>query len=129
MGSLAINHNYGIIDGKGSHAGGIVGLGSNCTMINYCGNHGTIKSSSGESVGGIVGEIGDPSNWTLKNTANCILGTIEITMGIIGPAFAMYELKGGKVPKALLCMENGVNIVCGFIDTAMLTWDIYNMAT
>ncbi|MBR1963730.1 MAG: hypothetical protein IKA19_03395 [Muribaculaceae bacterium] len=129
MGSLAINHNYGIIDGKGSHAGGIVGLGSNCTMINYCGNHGTIKSSSGESVGGIVGEIGDPSNWTLKNTANCILGTIEITMGIIGPAFAMYELKGGKVPKAILCMENGVNIVCGFIDTAMLTWDIYNMAT
>ncbi len=124
FGSFAIDHNYGTVTGSGSHAGGILGLGSNNTMINYCGNHGAVTAGGDGPAGGIIAEIGDPSDWTAMNTVNCILGSAEMIMGIIGPCIAYYEYKVGEVSKAILRVEKGVEASCMLIDTAFLIWDL-----
>lgn len=89
FGSLALDHNYGEVDGTGSHLGGITALAGNNTIIHYCGNYGNLKSSGKGPVGGIVGEIGDPREWTAMNTTECIIGGMECAMGIIGPVMAI----------------------------------------
>lgn len=89
FGSIALDHNYGQVNGTGSHLGGIVALAGNNTMINYCGNFGDLSSTSGKAVGGIVGEIGDPRQWTGMNYAECVIGSMEMFMGVLGPFMAM----------------------------------------
>lgn len=89
FGSIALDHNYGQVSGTGSHLGGIVALAGNNTMINYCGNFGSLSSTSGKAVGGIVGEIGDPRVWTGMNYAECVIGSMEMAMGVLGPFMAM----------------------------------------
>lgn len=89
MGSLAINHNYGQVSGTGSYLGGIVALAGNNTIINYCGNYGGLSGHG--PTGGIVGEIGDPRKWTAMNVAECVIGSMEIVMGFVGPVMAVSE--------------------------------------
>lgn len=119
FGSLAINHNYGDVYAEGTHAGGILALGSNNTMINYCGNHASVSSGGDGPVGGIVGEIGDPSEWTGMNTAECILGAVEMVMGVVGPCIAVYEKMGGEPGKAILAIERVDDISLLLIDAAL----------
>lgn len=99
MGSLAINHNYGKVVGTGSYTGGIVALAGNNTIINYCGNYGYL--SGGGITGGIVGEIGDPRKWTAMNIAECVIGSMEIVMGFVGPVMAVSEHAIHEVSKVL----------------------------
>ncbi len=91
FGSIALNHNYGKLTGSGSHLGGIVALAGNNTIIHYCGNFGEISSTGKGPVGGIVGEIGDPRKWTAMNIAECVIGSMEVVMGFVGPLLAITE--------------------------------------
>ncbi len=91
FGSLALNDNYGKISGTGHHTGGIVGLAGNNAIIHYCGNHGDIHNTAGKHVGGLVGEVGDPREWTAWNIAECAVGAAEIVFSLAGPCIAVAE--------------------------------------
>lgn len=86
MGNYAICQNYGGITGK-ERVAGVLGLGSNNTMIHYCGNFGAVSGNS--PVGGIVGEIGDEREWTGMNIAECVVGAIDIVLGVASPTFML----------------------------------------
>ncbi len=89
--SIALNDNYGEISATGNHTAGIVGLSGNNTVIHYCGNHGNIINNTGNYIGGIVGEVGDPRKWTAMNIAECVVGAAEIAMAIVGPCISIAE--------------------------------------
>lgn len=89
FGSLSLNQNYGELNASGSHSGGVCALAGNNTIIHYCNNYGDIKSTGSGPVGGLVGEIGDPRKWTAMNTAECIIGSMEVVMGFVGPFMAV----------------------------------------
>lgn len=91
FGSLALNDNYGGITATGHHTGGIVGLAGNNAIMHYCGNHGDIHNTAGKYVGGLVGEVGDPREWTAWNIAECVVGAAEIVFSLAGPCIAVAE--------------------------------------
>lgn len=127
MGSLALNQNYGVVKGSGSCAGGILALGGTSTVINYCGNHNSVSAGAEGPVGGIVGEIGDPREWTLMNYAECIIGAAEVVMGILGPCFAIFEYAGTELPHVILRIEKGIDVTLLLCDTSLLSYGIYEM--
>ncbi len=90
-GSIANCQNSGRVTISGNTAGGILGLGGNNTMIHYCSNFGAVNAPAYATVGGVVGEIGDPREWTATNIAECVVGSLEVAMGIIGPIIAGVE--------------------------------------
>ncbi len=90
-GSIALDHNYGQVNGSGTHLGGIVSLAGNNTIIHYCGNFGQLTSTGNGPTGGIVAEIGDPRKWTAMNIAECVIGSMEVAMGFVGPLLAITE--------------------------------------
>lgn len=88
-GSLALDHNYGEVTSAGRYTGGVLGLGGNNTMINYCGNFATVKSTGDGPLGGIVGEIGDPREWTAAQIADCVIGSAEMILAVAGPVIGV----------------------------------------
>lgn len=89
FGSLSLDQNYGPVNASGTHTGGITALAGNNTIIHYCNNYADIISTGSGPVGGLVGEIGDPRKWTAMNTAECIIGSMEVIMGFVGPFMAV----------------------------------------
>lgn len=93
--SLYANQNFGSISttcyetDEGEGVGGIVGLSGNYTMINYCANMGSIQNSGTAPTGGLIGEIGDPREWSPMNIAVCVIGGVEIVLGALGPAISV----------------------------------------
>lgn len=106
FGSIALNDNYGEVSSTGHHAGGVAGLVGNNTIIHYCGNHGHIHNTTGNQVGGLVGQVGDPREWTGWNIAECIVGTAEIAMSIIGPVLAWVEPFMHGIHTVAMILEN-----------------------
>lgn len=90
MGMLATSHNYGKVSASDHHAGGIVGLAGNNTVLHYCGNFAQVLASN--HVGGIVGEIGDPRKWSGANIADCVVGGLEIAFAVLGPALSVTSM-------------------------------------
>jgi hypothetical protein len=88
--SIALCHNYGKVNSSGTHTAGIIGIAGTTSVIHQCGNFAQI-SSAGGATGGIAGEIGNPSEWGPINTAEVIIGTLEIVMSVAGPAMAYIE--------------------------------------
>lgn len=77
--TLGANQNYGSITGQGDNVGGIVARVGDNTFIHYCQNTAGITSyGKNPKIGGIVGEIGEPSKWTAGMTAGIIIGMAEI---------------------------------------------------
>ena len=89
--SIALCHNYGQVNSTGTHTAGIIGISGSTSVIHQCGNFGPINSSKSGATGGIAGEIGNPSKWGPINTAEIIIGTIEIAMAALGPVIAYAE--------------------------------------
>ncbi|MDE6653198.1 MAG: hypothetical protein K2K37_02270 [Muribaculaceae bacterium] len=112
-GSVANCQNTGTVSVSGSTAGGILGMGGNNTMMHYCSNFGAVSGPSHATLGGIVGEIGDPREWTTTNIVECVVGSLEIAMGFIGPVVAYveeaYELAHG-VEIAIKLIEKGADL-------------------
>jgi len=90
-GSIALDHNYGKVNGSGSHTAGILGLAGNNTIIHYCGNFGAVAGTGSGPAAGIVAEIGDPREWSAMNITECVIGSLELVMVIAGPAIAIAE--------------------------------------
>lgn len=90
-GSLANCQNLASVRANSGPSGGILGLGGNNTMIHYCSNFGVVQGADHNAIGGIVGEIGDPREWTALNIVECVVGSMEIAMSFIGPAIAVVE--------------------------------------
>lgn len=88
-GALFACQNYGDMDVKADYAGGLAGLAGNYTMVDYCSNFGFIHNSGSGPTGGLIGEIGDPRNWSASDIQSIIIGSIEIVMGIAGPMVAI----------------------------------------
>jgi len=135
LGSFAINQNYGNIIGTGSYTAGILALGGNNTMMNYCSNHGNIgwgasrliaRSDASGPMAGIVAEIGDPSEWTNMDTFNCVLGTVEIVSGVFSPLFAAINTSNGGV-NILLAIKDLTDIACYSIDMLSFGFAIDNI--
>ena len=124
MGSLALDHNYGRINGSDSHLAGVVALAGNNTMVHYCGNYGKLTSTGNGPVGGIVGEIGDPRKWTAMNICDCVLGSADIIMGFLGPVIAVtshvIEATAETVANMLELVEVAVDGVLHVSDAVIL---------
>lgn len=106
FGSIALDDNYGEVSTTGHHCGGISGLVGNNTLIHYCGNHGNIHNTTGNQVGGLVGQVGDPREWTGWNIAECVVGVAEIAMSIVGPLIAVVEPFMHGLHTAAMILEN-----------------------
>ncbi len=88
-GSIYASQNFGAIDVTADYAGGIVGLAGNYTVIDYCQNTGALTNAGTGPTGGIVGEIGDPREWSALDIANCVIGGAEMVLGLAGPMMAV----------------------------------------
>lgn len=78
-GSFVLNQNYGPVTAESDYAAGIVSLVGDNTFVHYCENGAEIISKGDyPKIGGIVGEIGDPSEWTASQTVGIIVGMLEI---------------------------------------------------
>jgi len=136
LGSFAINQNYGNIIGSGGYTAGILALGGNNTMMNYCSNHGNIgygasrfitRSGASGPMAGIVAEIGDPSEWTNMDTFNCVLGATEMALGFLGGAvFSGMEATGGA-RIVVLAIKDLADAACWSIDMLSFGFAIDNI--
>lgn len=133
FGSVALDHNYGQLTASGSHLGGIVALAGNNTVMHYCGNYGKLDSRGGGPVGGLVGEVGDPRKWTGMNYAECVVGALEIGMGLFGPVIAISEhLVEGSVHALAIFLKVSEIVLDGSLlvtDTALLGVGVGEMIT
>lgn len=104
MGVYAVCQNYGKISSTGSMTAGIVGLTGNNTILHYCANNGTVAGGA-TPVGGIVGEIGDPREWSALNITEVVFGSMEIAVSFLGPVFAIVEHLDHGLQTALKVVE------------------------
>ena len=88
-GAIFATQNFGDMNVNANYAGGIIGLAGNYTMINYCCNTGFIQNGGKGPTGGLVGEIGDPREWSAMNIVSCVLGSVECVLGLLGPVIAV----------------------------------------
>ena len=88
-GNLIASQNLSEITATAKYVGGIVARAGSQTVINYCSNYYRIFNYGKGYTGGIVGEVGDPREWTTMNTINCIIGGIECVLGVVGPTLTM----------------------------------------
>lgn len=113
FGSIAINDNYGDISATGKNTAGIVALAGNNMIIHYCSQNSKVDNPGGTHVGGIVGEIGDPKKWTGWNIAECVIGSAEIAMSVIGPALAI----------AMPFLEESVHTLSALLEFSEVSFD------
>lgn len=129
-GSLINDQNLGNVTASAGIAGGVLALGGNNTMVHYCSNFGPVTSEGSFSTGGIVGEIGDPRKWTATNIVECIVGSMEIVMGFVGPVLAVVEetveLAHG-VEVAIKLIEKSVEVVLQGADYTLYTYGLAEM--
>lgn len=102
-GAIFACQNYGDVNVSAEYAGGVVGLAGNYTMVNYCSNMAKIYNSGKGPTGGIIGEIGDPREWSAMDILSCVLGSMECVLGVAGPCIAVAgkALQGAEGGAAL----------------------------
>ncbi|MDE6856995.1 MAG: hypothetical protein K2J34_11075, partial [Muribaculaceae bacterium] len=113
FGSIAINDNFGDISATGSHTAGIVALAGNNTIIHFCTQNSKVDNPGGQHVGGIVGEIGDPKEWSGWNIAECVVGAAEIAMTVVGPAISI----------AMPFIEESVHTLSALLEFSEISFD------
>ncbi len=111
--SIAINDNFGEITGTGHHTAGILALGGNNMIIHYCSQNSKVENTNGQNVGGIVGEVGDPKEWTGWSIAECVIGSAEIAMSVIGPALSI----------AMPFLEESVHTISALLEFSEISFD------
>lgn len=90
-GSLAFDHNMSAVQGNGHHVAGVLGLAGNNTLVHYCGNFGAITNQGNGPTAGLIGEIGDPREWTGAQIADCVIGAAEALLALAGPTIAVLK--------------------------------------
>ena len=120
--SAAMCQNYGTLTSKGTHLGGIVGLGGATSVIHQCANFGDVKTASSGAVGGIVGELGTPEDWGPANKAMVAMGVIETVFAFAGPIVGFCTSDAVKgVKYSLVVVDKLLSIGC-------FSYDIYSLA-
>lgn len=89
--SIALCQNYAQVKSTGANTGGIIGMSGTTSVIHQCANFANVSSSASGATGGIVGLLGKPSEWGLLNTAEVLLGTVDILLAALGPIGAYIE--------------------------------------
>ena len=129
MGVVASSQNSGEVSASGHHSAGIVGLSGNNTIVHFCANSGKISGNG--KVAGIIGEIGDPRQWSAANIADCVVGSLECVMAFLGPTMAVsgIALHGTSKVAAI-----GIHIteflteaVLTVADTALVSYGVYEI--
>lgn len=97
-GSLTLSQNYGSITSQEGYAGGVVGMMGDNVLIHYCANHAALVNHGKSPVGGIVGEVGDPREWSPLDITYCVYGVADMVMGPLsaGIDFAQF-VRAGQV--------------------------------
>ncbi len=127
-GSISNNQNLGAVQASSGHVGGILALGGNNTMIHYCSNFGPVIGNQRTPAGGIVGEIGDPRKWTALNVVECVIGSMEIVMGVAGPVLAIAEEAMAEAVEIVIgIVEKGLEISLLSSDYVLFTYGLYEM--
>ena len=86
-GSLTLSQNYGPITSQEGYAGGVVGLMGDNVLIHYCANHAAVENQGKSPVGGIVGEVGEPREWSPLDITYCVYGVADMIMGPLSAGF------------------------------------------
>ena len=139
-GAIFACQNYGDLNVSAHYAGGVVGLAGNYTMINYCSNMARIHNSGKGPTGGIIGEIGDPREWSALDIVSCVLGSVECVLGIAGPMIAVSgavfkEAEAGaahimkEITHVLHLGETGLDFALIATETSIWLYGFYEMAT
>lgn len=137
-GAVFACQNYGDMKVSADYAGGVIGLAGNYTMVNYCSNLANIHNSGKGPTGGVIGEIGDPREWSAMDIVGCVLGSVECVLGVAGPLIAVTgdALKGsvsttakvfGKLTHVLHMAETGLEYALLATDASLFLYGIYEM--
>lgn len=133
-GAIFACQNYGDMKVSADYAGGVIGLAGNYTMVNYCSNLANIHNSGKGPTGGVIGEIGDPREWSAMDIVGCVLGGVECVMGVAGPLIAVSGdalVKSAKVfegvTHVLHIAETGLEYALMATDVSLLCYGIYEM--
>ena len=91
-GQLSTALNKGFIQGNGDYVGGALGRAGNDIMVNYCGNFGIVSNRLKGKTGGLIGEVGDPREWSGWDIFECVMGSLEIVMAVAGPVISITSV-------------------------------------
>lgn len=105
--SITLSQNYGKITAQDGYLGGIAGLAGDNVIMHYNSNHGFLNCNGKNPVGGIVGEIGDPREWSNLDITYCVYGALDMVMGPWGAAIDI----GGF--KKVGYVNTGINLFLG----------------
>ena len=137
-GAIFACQNYGDMKVSANYAGGVIGLAGNYTMVNYCSNLAKVHNSGKGPTGGVIGEIGDPREWSAMDIVSCVLGSVECVLGVAGPMIAVsgkaLEKSAsatakvfGKITHVLHIAETGLEYALIATDTSLFFYGIYEM--
>lgn len=125
QGSYALNLNFGEISGTEDNVGGIIGKAGNQSIIHYCGNYGTIKLPGEGDAGGIVGEIGDPREWSGWDYAELVIGIAEVATAGLGTAFCVAAQAGAETLKEVVhVIHTGMELLTLFANVVTHSYSI-----
>ena len=126
-GSYASNVNLGEVTGNSGAVGGIIGKSGNQSMVHHCGNFGKMKIEGAGNLGGIVGEVGDPREWSGMDIANVVISSVEMALSVAGFAIPAVATLAKASDKAM----EGINIAMAVKDVIVMTYDtkVYNLGT
>lgn len=93
-GSITLSQNYGPIVSQEGYTGGIVGLMGDNVLIHYCANHASLESHGESPVGGIIGKVGDPREWSKLDITYCVYGIADMIMGPLSAGIDFAQLGG-----------------------------------
>lgn len=126
-GAIFACQNYGELNVSANYAGGVVGLAGNYTMVNYCSNMAKIYNSGKGPTGGVIGEIGDPREWSAMDIVSCVLGSVECVLGVAGPMIAItgeaYESAAGGAALFAKKLTHVLHIGETVLDWALIATD------
>ena len=150
-GQLSTAINCGFIQGNGDYVGGALGRAGNNIMVNYCGNFGIVSNRLKGKTGGLIGEVGDPREWSGWDIFECVMGSLEIVMAVAGPVISLTSTaaeaaaeaaktaeataKAAKIAKIahvthyIHYVATGIEIVINRIDLIPLTESIIEICT
>ena len=137
-GAIFACQNYGDMKVSANYAGGVIGLAGNYTMVNYCSNLAKVHNLGKGPTGGVIGEIGDPREWSAMDIVSCVLGSVECVLGVAGPMIAVsgkaLEKSAsatakvfGKITHVLHLAETGLEYALIATDASLFFYGIYEM--
>ena len=129
-----INHNYGNIYASNGNSAGILGLGGNDILLNYCGNFGTISTSSPDPIGGLIAECGDyvEQHGLIPDWAKYAVAGFEMAVSCVGLAgipLACVKTATGAVKTGITAFSAvtfTLSTLCWLYDDLMNSYGIYS---